>query len=73
MGNTHNHYEEPATKKAENLEEQNGGFHILELHAPTAGAAIGSIFVIILLMLLLLYCCLKYRKNLARRIQSAAN
>ena len=71
MGNTHNHYESPVSKTP--IEEEEGGFHMLEIHAPTAGAAAGGIILTLVISFLVLYCCLKYRKGLARRIQTAAN
>ena len=55
------------------IEEEEGGFHMLEIHAPTAGAAVGGLLLTLVVAFLILYCCLKYRKGLARRIQHAAN
>jgi hypothetical protein len=52
--------------------DQSSGFHIFELHMPTAGVGIGAI-VLILLVLMMLNFCRKYLSSKSKSSRASAN
>jgi hypothetical protein len=63
---------ESVGKISDSAIDQSSGFHIFELHMPTAGVGIGAI-VLILLVLMMLNFCRKYLSSKSKHSRASTN